>query len=103
MHLGASILAYLAMASNVLAKIPASECSEQLLCCQSLQHPSGPAATTVLGLLGIVLGPTGQLAGLTCDRIAPVGGMCSAEPVCCLNNNFNGLIALNCEAVDLSA
>ncbi|GAB88060.1 hypothetical protein GORBP_124_00010, partial [Gordonia rubripertincta NBRC 101908] len=43
--------------------------------------------------------------GLTCDPISVIGiggNSCTAQPVCCENNNFNGVVALGCTPVNLN-
>ncbi|KAF9012658.1 fungal hydrophobin-domain-containing protein [Cyathus striatus] len=85
-----------------------SQCNTgSLLCCNSVQDSSSlsPLTNTLLGLLGIVVGPLTALIGSTCSPIT-VGGVagnsCTAQPVCCTNNSFNGLIAVGCNPVNLN-
>ncbi|EJC98269.1 fungal hydrophobin [Fomitiporia mediterranea MF3/22] len=84
---------------------PASQCyTGHIQCCNSVQSASDPAVTTLLGLLGIVLSDLDVLVGLTCTPISVIGAggnSCSAQPVCCQNNNFNGLIAIGCTPINL--
>ncbi|KAK7438441.1 Hydrophobin-3 [Stygiomarasmius scandens] len=85
---------------------PASQCNTGALqCCNSVQAANSSAVSTLAGLLGIVLGPiTGQV-GLTCNPISVIGvggNSCSAQPVCCTGNNFNGLIVAGCTPVNLN-
>ncbi|KAK7438439.1 Hydrophobin-3 [Stygiomarasmius scandens] len=74
-------------------------------CCNSVQDASSSGVSTLAGLLGIVLGPiTGQV-GLTCNPISVIGiggNSCSAQPVCCTGNNFNGLIVAGCTPINLN-
>lgn len=45
------------------------------------------------GILGVIVSPE-TMVGVSC---APAtSGTCNAQPVCCANNNFNGLIAIDC-------
>ncbi|KAH7921165.1 fungal hydrophobin, partial [Leucogyrophana mollusca] len=86
---------------------PASQCDTgDLQCCNSVESASSPSATALLGLLGIVLSSVDVLVGLTCDPISAIGigsgATCNAEPVCCENNSFNGLISLGCSPVNLN-
>ncbi|THU91485.1 hypothetical protein K435DRAFT_674080, partial [Dendrothele bispora CBS 962.96] len=56
-------------------------------------------------LLGIVVQDVNALVGVTCSPISVIGvggDSCSANPVCCENNSFNGIVALGCVPVDLS-
>ncbi|KAH7927952.1 fungal hydrophobin [Leucogyrophana mollusca] len=82
---------------------PATQCNTgPVQCCDSVES----AMTTLLGLLGIVLTDLDILVGLTCSPISAVGigsgATCNAEPVCCENNNFSGLISLGCSPVNLN-
>jgi hypothetical protein len=79
-----------------IAQAVVSCTSGTLLCCQSVQSSSSPTVSLLLGLLGIVTAPNIPV-GLTCSPIANGDtNSCSANPVCCENANFNGLIALGC-------
>ena len=42
-------------------------------CCESIQKASDPAATKILGGLGIVLQDLDVLVGLTCSAISVIG------------------------------
>ncbi|KAA1470763.1 fungal hydrophobin [Dentipellis sp. KUC8613] len=86
---------------------PASECSTApVQCCDSVQSASSPAAASLLASLGVVLQDLTTPIGITCSPISVVGvgsgATCSASPVCCDNNNFNGVVALGCVPVDLN-
>ncbi|KAF8159213.1 hydrophobin-263 [Crassisporium funariophilum] len=74
-------------------------------CCNSVQQASNPVVGLLAGLLGIVLGPiTGQV-GLNCSPLTVIGvggNSCSAQPVCCTGNSFNGLIVLGCTPINLN-
>ncbi|KAF8808389.1 fungal hydrophobin [Phlegmacium glaucopus] len=88
-----------------LPTIPASACNTgELQCCNSAQLPTAPAVTTILGPLGISASSISGLVGLTCSPISVIGGSasCSAQPVCCTDNSFNGVVALGCNPVNLS-
>ncbi|KAA1470824.1 fungal hydrophobin [Dentipellis sp. KUC8613] len=92
---------------SVTATPPASQCNTgPVQCCNSVESASSPAATTIFGLLGIVLSDLNVLVGLTCNPISVVGigsgATCNAQPVCCENNNFNGLISLGCSPVNIN-
>ena len=55
------------------------------------QQASDPAASLLLGLLGIVIQGVDALVGLDCSPITVIGvgtgNSCSANAVCCQNNN----------------
>ena len=53
---------------------PASSCSTGALqCCNSVQSASDPAASLLLGLLGIVVQGVDVLVGLDCSPISVIG------------------------------
>ncbi|KAF9442160.1 fungal hydrophobin, partial [Macrolepiota fuliginosa MF-IS2] len=75
------------------------------LCCNSAQSTSDPVTALLTGLLGLNLGSITGLVGVTCSplSVAGVGGnSCTAQPVCCSNNSFNGLIALGCNPININ-
>ncbi|KJA28140.1 hypothetical protein HYPSUDRAFT_156544, partial [Hypholoma sublateritium FD-334 SS-4] len=85
---------------------PSNQCNTGALqCCQSVQAADTPSVATLLGLLGAaVQGITGQV-GLTCNPISVIGvsgNSCSAQPVCCTDNSFNGLVALGCTPININ-
>ncbi|KAF6756259.1 hydrophobin-315 [Ephemerocybe angulata] len=90
------------------APIPASqpECNTgQIQCCNSVQEANSPGLAAIFALLGLNVGDITGLVGVTCSPISVIGlpgTSCSANPVCCTNNTFNGLIALGCTSVDLN-
>jgi len=74
-------------------------------CCNSVQSSSTPEVSTLLGLLGVVLGGVTAQVGLTCSPLTIIGvsgTSCTAQPVCCENNSFNGLIAIGCTPINLN-
>ncbi|KAH7907316.1 hydrophobin 2 [Hygrophoropsis aurantiaca] len=85
-----------------------SQCNTgSVQCCDSVQNASSPDVTGLAGLLGIVLSPiTGQV-GLGCTPITVIGtgtgANCAQQPVCCENNNYNGLINLGCSPLNINA
>ncbi|KAF8154240.1 hydrophobin-251 [Crassisporium funariophilum] len=108
--ISALALATLAVATparrNPPATTPASQCNTgDLQCCNSAQAANSAAVAPLLGLLGIVVQDVTALVGLTCSPISVIGiagNSCSAQPVCCSNNSFNGLVALGCTPVNLN-
>ncbi|KAF8886005.1 fungal hydrophobin-domain-containing protein [Infundibulicybe gibba] len=74
-------------------------------CCNQVQSASTTALASLAGLLGISLGSITGLVGLSCSPIsvAGIGGnSCSAQPVCCTNNSFSGVLALGCSPINLN-
>ncbi|KAK0505228.1 hydrophobin-251 [Armillaria luteobubalina] len=75
-------------------------------CCKSVQDPKSDVAQNALGLLGIPIGAVTANVGLTCDPITVIGlgtTSCANQPVCCENNNFNGVVALGCTPLNVVA
>ncbi|KAF8809959.1 fungal hydrophobin [Phlegmacium glaucopus] len=85
--------------------IGASKCETgKLHCCKSTQLPTAPAASAALGPLGISADTISGFVGITCTSITVTGGSnsCSAQPVCCTDNSFGGVVSLGCNPVNLS-
>ncbi|EDR06559.1 hydrophobin [Laccaria bicolor S238N-H82] len=85
---------------------PASQCNTGALwCCNNTQAANGSIIAPLLALLGIVVDPITALLGSGCTSInflgVGTGGMCTAQPVCCQNNNFSGLVVIGCTPVTL--
>ncbi|KAF9450196.1 fungal hydrophobin [Macrolepiota fuliginosa MF-IS2] len=77
----------------------------QINCCNSVQESSNTGIQSLLGLLGVALGSVTGQVGLVCDPISVIGvggNSCSAQPVCCTGNNFNGVVALGCTPINLN-
>jgi hypothetical protein len=74
-------------------------------CCNSVVNSNNPAATSLLGLLGIVVQGVDVSVGLNCSPISVIGvgqgANCAQQPVCCQNNNFNGLINIGCTPITI--
>ncbi|EIN05020.1 fungal hydrophobin, partial [Punctularia strigosozonata HHB-11173 SS5] len=83
----------------------ASQCNTgSIQCCNSVQNASSSNSNFLLGLLGIVVSGVDALVGITCSPITVIGlgnSGCSANPVCCENNSFGGLISLGCVPITL--
>ncbi|PAV14910.1 hydrophobin [Pyrrhoderma noxium] len=74
-------------------------------CCNSVEPASSGLVGTLLSLLGVVLEDLNIDIGVTCSPISIIGvggSDCNASPVCCENNNFNGLIAIGCVPINIS-
>ncbi|TEB19294.1 fungal hydrophobin [Coprinellus micaceus] len=84
---------------------PVSQCNTgPVQCCNSVQSASAPALVSLLALLGIAVADQVRV-GVTCSPISVIGlpgNACSAQPVCCTNNSFNGIVALGCVAVNIN-
>ncbi|KIJ43469.1 hypothetical protein M422DRAFT_122543, partial [Sphaerobolus stellatus SS14] len=78
---------------------PISQCNTgDAQCCNSATSATDPAAAGVLALLGVVVQGVDVLVGLGCTPITVIGAgggaNCAQQPVCCENNNFNGLVSI---------
>ncbi|KAF9473249.1 hydrophobin [Pholiota conissans] len=75
-------------------------------CCNSVTSSESPVISTLLGLLGVVLGDVTTQVGLTCSPLSVVGlgsgSSCTSQPVCCENNSFNGVVAIGCSPINLN-
>ncbi|KJA22824.1 hypothetical protein HYPSUDRAFT_103956, partial [Hypholoma sublateritium FD-334 SS-4] len=74
-------------------------------CCQSVQSASTPSVASILATLGIVGQGATVPVGVTCSPLTIVGASgtsCSAQPVCCTNDSFNGVVALGCTPINLN-
>ncbi|KAF8991434.1 fungal hydrophobin-domain-containing protein [Cyathus striatus] len=93
-------------AASAIPRDGSSQCNTgSIQCCNSVQEASNPVVGLLAGLLGLVLGPiTGQV-GLTCSPLSVIGiggNSCTAQPVCCTGNSFNGLIVLGCTPININ-
>ncbi|KAK7438442.1 hypothetical protein VKT23_018054 [Stygiomarasmius scandens] len=74
-------------------------------CCNSVQSSNTPSVAKLLGTLGAVVQGVDVPIGLTCTPVSVIGvggNSCSTQPVCCENNNFNGVIAVGCTPVNVN-
>ncbi|KAH9479138.1 Fruiting body protein SC1 [Psilocybe cubensis] len=85
---------------------PSNQCNTGTLqCCSSVQSATSSPVQSLLGLLGIALGSVTGEVGLTCNPITVLGvagNSCSAQPACCTDTQFNGLVSLGCTPVNLN-
>ncbi|KAH9479146.1 Fruiting body protein SC1 [Psilocybe cubensis] len=90
---------------------PSNQCNTgPVQCCNSLLSSTSSTSNSLLGLLGIVLGDITGLLGrstlpVNCSPLSVVGiggNSCSTQPVCCTNNQFNGLINLGCSPININ-
>ncbi|TFK17393.1 fungal hydrophobin, partial [Coprinopsis marcescibilis] len=87
-----------------------SQCNGgQVQCCNSVQQADNLSAPIagLLGVLGVKVAQlTGQV-GVTCTGVNVIGlgasPSCSNQQVCCNNNSFNGVVALGCTPINISA
>jgi hypothetical protein len=83
--------------------IPASQCTTgPVQCCDSDGTINDNAVAEALALVDVIVQDPSVLIGLTCTPITVVGvgsgATCNADPLCCENNNFNGIVAIGMRA-----
>ncbi|KAF8990927.1 fungal hydrophobin-domain-containing protein, partial [Cyathus striatus] len=85
---------------------PASDCDTgDLQCCDTTGTATTPSIAALLTQLSIVVPDITALIGATCSPISGVGvggNSCTAQPVCCSNDSFNGVIVLGCTPVNIN-
>ncbi|KAF8187173.1 hydrophobin [Pholiota molesta] len=102
-----AVFAVATMAVFVAAGDVKNSCNTgKVQCCNSVISSDTPGFTQILALVGVdASGFTGQ-AGLTCSPITAIGvgsgSSCTSQPVCCENNNFNGVAALGCTPINIA-
>ncbi|KAF9461029.1 fungal hydrophobin [Collybia nuda] len=95
-------------AATTTPTTPASQCNtNNLRCCNSKQESdslTGPVSA-LLTTLGINLSALTGVVGLGCSPLTLLGGggsSCTAQPVCCSNNSFNGVVAIGCTPINVN-
>ncbi|KAM6503361.1 hydrophobin [Amanita muscaria] len=82
-----------------------SQCNTGAMqCCNDVQKSDSPTVQSLAGLLGLGLGALTPQVGLHCSPLSVIGAggtSCAAQPVCCSDNSFNGLIALGCTPINV--
>ncbi|TFK99155.1 fungal hydrophobin [Pterulicium gracile] len=100
-----STLVAVSSAASIATRSEPGSCNTSpIQCCQSTEAPNGPTASVLLGLLGVILQDLNVLVGIQCSPLTVIGGGgagCDAEPVCCQNNSFKGLIAIGCLPINI--
>ncbi|PSR75146.1 hypothetical protein EW026_g8276 [Hermanssonia centrifuga] len=83
----------------------ASDCNTgPVQCCDSVQPANSPQVLDMFKSLNLDI-PINAPVGLNCSPLNVLGGgvsgSCKANPVCCENNQMNGLINTGCVPVSL--
>ncbi|PPR00076.1 hypothetical protein CVT24_008978 [Panaeolus cyanescens] len=101
-----SLFALPLLAAATTLQVREGDCNVgDIQCCNSTQQSNSTTLGMLSSLLGIQLPSIGGLLGLSCSGIGILGisaNSCSAQPVCCSNNQFNGLISLGCIPINIS-
>ncbi|KAF9467662.1 fungal hydrophobin-domain-containing protein [Collybia nuda] len=86
--------------------LPASQCGTgNLHCCNALERADDSVVGLLLGLLGVVIQGVEALVGINCSPIDILGigqNECHDQPVCCQNNDFEGLIVIGCVPININ-
>ncbi|TFK70618.1 fungal hydrophobin [Pluteus cervinus] len=93
------------MGSAVVSRQSGDCNTGSISCCQTTVTNSQTNLDLLSGLLGLVLPTITGLIGVNCGPLSILGGggnSCSAQPVCCTNNQFNGLINLGCSPININ-
>ncbi|KAN0075534.1 fungal hydrophobin [Tylopilus felleus] len=94
-----------AMPNALEARWDTSQCNNgEIQCCNSTEESNDSTVSVLSALLGIALPNVAGLIGLDCDPITVIGAggnSCTAQTVCCTNNNFNGVVNLGCSLINL--
>nr|ABG33849.1 hydrophobin [Paxillus involutus] len=87
---------------------PTSQCNTGTTqCCNNVQSASSMnQLLSAVGFVNVLAGLTGNV-GTDCTPITAVGtgsgADCTAQPVCCTDNTFNGLINIGCTPININA
>ncbi|KAF9521767.1 fungal hydrophobin-domain-containing protein [Crepidotus variabilis] len=86
---------------------PASQCNTgELYCCNNVETADSSAIAGLLFVIGVAVAPITALIGSTCSPIDVAsigsGANCAAQPVCCQNNDFSGLVVIGCTPVNIN-
>ncbi|KAJ3531000.1 hypothetical protein NMY22_g8331 [Coprinellus aureogranulatus] len=99
-------LSAIASAEGVPSPASFSQCTTPpIQCCDNVKPASSITASLLLAILGVVVEDHSTPIGVTCSPIADAGeggGSCSEQTVCCGDNSYDGVIAINCAPVDLT-
>nr|AAL05426.1 hydrophobin [Tricholoma terreum] len=83
-----------------------SQCNTgSIQCCQQTYSSTSSEASLIASIVGLDLsGVTGSI-GSQCSPISAIGlgsgSSCTQQPVCCSNNNYQGLIVVGCSPINL--
>ncbi|KAH8822453.1 fungal hydrophobin-domain-containing protein [Flagelloscypha sp. PMI_526] len=74
-------------------------------CCKSVTTADDENASKIIHSLNVQDIVGNSAVGLNCSPLSVIGisgNSCSAQPVCCSNNNFNGVIAIGCTPINVN-
>ncbi|KIJ25838.1 hypothetical protein M422DRAFT_192968 [Sphaerobolus stellatus SS14] len=96
-----ALSAVILTAATPMPNEPISQCNTgNVQCCNTVTSASDPSTAALLGLLGMALQSVDVLICTECTPITVIGvgsdANCAQQPVCCTDNNFNGLVNVGC-------
>ncbi|KAF9456413.1 hydrophobin [Collybia nuda] len=105
-----AILATLTLALSVAAAPSGKEykCNTgKAYCCNSTHESKSAEGTKMLALLGVATQNISGTFGQGCSPLTGVGigggASCKQQPVCCENNQMNGVIVIGCSPINIGA
>ncbi|ESK87626.1 hydrophobin 1 [Moniliophthora roreri MCA 2997] len=85
---------------------PVAKCNTgDVQCCNTVDNAHNKDIALLASLLGIVVQDANVPIGIQCNPIDVIGisgNSCTQQPVCCDENNFNGLVAVGCTPVNVN-
>ncbi|KAH8822408.1 fungal hydrophobin [Flagelloscypha sp. PMI_526] len=94
-----------AMARRSQTSETPSQCNAgPVQCCSSVTHANDDTASFLLDYFKQDVSDD-TAVGMTCSPLSVIGiggNSCSSQPVCCENNNFNGIIAIGCSPININ-
>ncbi|KAL2004662.1 hypothetical protein VTN00DRAFT_3190 [Thermoascus crustaceus] len=100
-----AVAATAAPADRLLARGEGCEANSEPHCCQTISDTKNSTIASTLSKYGVppemAKGPVG-LACTPISTIVTLGQRCNANTVCCSNNNYNGLINLGCNPININ-
>ncbi|KJA23675.1 hypothetical protein HYPSUDRAFT_162989 [Hypholoma sublateritium FD-334 SS-4] len=75
-----------------------------LQCCNSMQASNSTTVKNILNLLGLDISLSGVDGdvGVNCSPLLGSGSACTAQPVCCNNDQFNALVVVGCTPISVN-
>ncbi|KAF8641391.1 hypothetical protein AX16_010010 [Volvariella volvacea WC 439] len=92
-------------AANPVPTNAGGQCNTgKIQCCNRVESVNSFRDSALHQLLGINLEGVTGLVGSQCSPLSVLGlggNKCQAAPMCCTNNNFNGLVVLGCNPINI--
>ncbi|PIL35392.1 hypothetical protein GSI_02118 [Ganoderma sinense ZZ0214-1] len=91
-----ALLPVLGGAASLAARDTCDGGTGTLLCCDLLASPNDPIVAPILASLGIPASSLDEPVGVTCTPLNSTQAQCPTQRACCTDNDFNGVVALDC-------